>query len=156
MQFGKTGVHQKTLNRLVRFIDEFKQLNFVGDRQMEAELDRVRQEFLSRTTEEYRDSNAASAMEPLSTSLEFVKVNSPDTDGGWDQNRSAVSGAVSNRKAGAVIRPTERPKNRRSRLLQGFGARLSPFSSCFWGIHSTSSRQCSPKVKAIAASTKAL
>ena len=27
---------------------------------MEAELDRVRQEFLSRTAEEYRDSNAAS------------------------------------------------------------------------------------------------
>jgi len=59
MRSGKTGVHQKTLNRLVRFIDEFKQLNFVGDRQMEAELDRVRQEFLSRTAEEYRDSNAA-------------------------------------------------------------------------------------------------
>src|SRR5437867_6640274 len=59
MRSGKTGVHQKTLNRLVRFIDEFKRLNFVGDRQMEAELDRVRQEFLSRTAEEYRDSNAA-------------------------------------------------------------------------------------------------
>jgi hypothetical protein len=59
MRSRKTGVHQKTLNRLVRFIDEFKRLNFVGDRQMEAELDRVRQEFLSRTAEEYRDSNAA-------------------------------------------------------------------------------------------------
>jgi len=44
---------------LVRFIDEFKRLNFVGDRQMEAELDRVRREFLSRTAEEYRDSNPA-------------------------------------------------------------------------------------------------
>jgi hypothetical protein len=52
---GKTGVHQKTLNRLIRFIDEFKQLNFVGDQEMEAQLERVRQEFLSRTAEEYRD-----------------------------------------------------------------------------------------------------
>ena len=59
MRTGKTGVHQKTLNRLVRFIDEFKQLNFVGDQQMEAELDRVRQEFLSHSAEDYRDDGVA-------------------------------------------------------------------------------------------------
>jgi len=59
MQTGKTGVHQKTLNRLVKFIDEFKQLNFAGDRQMEAELERVRQTFLNRTAEDYRDSEFA-------------------------------------------------------------------------------------------------
>ena len=52
---GKTGVHQKTLNRLIRFIDEFKQLNFVGDQEMETQLERVRQEFLNRSAEEYRD-----------------------------------------------------------------------------------------------------
>jgi len=61
MQTGKTGVHQKTLNRLVKFIDEFKQLNFAGDQQMEAELERVRQAFLNRTAEEYRDSGFAQA-----------------------------------------------------------------------------------------------
>jgi hypothetical protein len=49
------------LNRLVRFIDEFKQLNFVGDREMEAQLDRVRQEFLNRTAEDYRDDTVAKA-----------------------------------------------------------------------------------------------
>ncbi len=58
---GKTGVHQKTLNRLVRFIDEFKQLNFVGDQEMEAQLDRVRQEFLQRSAEDYRDDATARA-----------------------------------------------------------------------------------------------
>lgn len=61
IQSGKSGVHQKTLNRLIRFIDQFKQLNFVGDEQMEAELERVRQEFLLRSAEEYRDSEAAKA-----------------------------------------------------------------------------------------------
>lgn len=61
MRDGKTGVHQRTLNRLVRFIDEFKQLNFVGDTEMEAQLDRVRQEFLNRTAEDYRDDHAAKA-----------------------------------------------------------------------------------------------
>ena len=61
MRTGKTGVHQKTLNRLVRFIDEFKQLNFVGDQEMEAQLERVRQEFLLRSAEDYRDDTAAKA-----------------------------------------------------------------------------------------------
>jgi len=56
MTSGKTGVHQKTLNRLVKFIDEFKTLNFVGDTQLEEQLNRVRGELLSRTAEQYRDS----------------------------------------------------------------------------------------------------
>ena len=54
---GKTdGVHQKTLNRLVRFIDQFKQLNFANDTQMEQYLESARRELLSRTAAEYRDS----------------------------------------------------------------------------------------------------
>lgn len=58
---SKTGVHQKTLNRLIRFIDQFKQLNFVGDEQMEAELERVRRQFLQRSADEYRQSDTARA-----------------------------------------------------------------------------------------------
>ena len=51
---GETGVHQKTLNRLIRFIDQFKQMNFVGDAEMEQQLETVRRELLTRTAEEYR------------------------------------------------------------------------------------------------------
>ena len=51
---SETGVHQKTLNRLVRFIDQFRSLNFAGDQEMEAQLAEVRQQLLSRTAEEYR------------------------------------------------------------------------------------------------------
>ena len=51
---GATGVHQKTLNRLIRFIDQFKQMNFVGDAEMEQQLETVRRELLSRTAEDYR------------------------------------------------------------------------------------------------------
>ena len=62
MSNGRTqGVHQKTLNRLVKFMDQFKELNFAGDREMDEQLERVRKEFLSRTAEEYRDSAAAQA-----------------------------------------------------------------------------------------------
>ena len=61
MDDGKSGVHQKTLNRLVKFVDEFKQLNFAGDRQMEQLLEDARQQLLSKTAEEYRDDNVARA-----------------------------------------------------------------------------------------------
>ena len=61
MRTGKTGIHQRTLNRLVNFIEQFKQLNFVGDRDMEAQLERVRQEYLLRSAEDYRDDSAAKA-----------------------------------------------------------------------------------------------
>lgn len=53
---SETGVHQKTLNRLVRFIDQFKQMNFANDTAMERQLENVRRELLSRTATEYRDS----------------------------------------------------------------------------------------------------
>lgn len=60
MRSGKTGgVHQKTLNRLVRFIDDFKQMNFADDAEMERQLDRVRSELLSRSAEDYRQSPSA-------------------------------------------------------------------------------------------------
>jgi hypothetical protein len=65
---GETGVHQKTLNRLIRFIDQFKQMNFVDDTKMEQQLENVRRELLSRTAEEYRQ-GGASARESLESGL---------------------------------------------------------------------------------------
>jgi hypothetical protein len=56
---SETGVHQKTLNRLVRFIEQFRQMNFANDVEMERQLERVRTELLSKTAEEYRDSSTA-------------------------------------------------------------------------------------------------
>ncbi len=56
---AETGVHQKTLNRLIRFIDQFKQLNFANDVEMEQQLETVRKELLTRTAEQYRDSAVA-------------------------------------------------------------------------------------------------
>ena len=52
---SETGVHQKTLNRLIKFVDQFKSLNFAGDQVMEQQLETVRKELLSSTAEEYRD-----------------------------------------------------------------------------------------------------
>jgi hypothetical protein len=56
---SETGVHQKTLNRLVKFIDQFKQMNFVNDSVMEQQLEGVKRQLLSKTAEEYRDSAVA-------------------------------------------------------------------------------------------------
>ena len=58
---SENGVHQKTLNRLVRFIDQFKGMNFANDRVMEAQLENVKKELLSKTAEEYRDSAVSRA-----------------------------------------------------------------------------------------------
>lgn len=65
---GETGVHQKTLNRLIKFIEQFKQMNFVGDVAMEQQLETVRRELLSRTAEDYRQGGAA-AVASLETGL---------------------------------------------------------------------------------------
>jgi len=55
----ETGVHQKTLNRLVKFIEQFKTMNFVNDADLEQQLENVRKELLNKTAEEYRDSTSA-------------------------------------------------------------------------------------------------
>jgi len=60
MRSGKTeGVHQRTLNRLVKFVDDFKSLNFAGDVEMERQLEQVRGELLARSAEDYRQSPSA-------------------------------------------------------------------------------------------------
>jgi hypothetical protein len=56
---GSSSVHQKTLNRLVNFIDRFRELNFINDQEMERQLDAVKQEFLQREAGEYRDNSDA-------------------------------------------------------------------------------------------------
>jgi hypothetical protein len=59
---ARGSVHQKTLNRLQRFIERFRSLNFAGDQEMERELDRARAELLSRSAEEYRDGGAETTL----------------------------------------------------------------------------------------------
>lgn len=71
IETSDTGVHQKTLNRLVRFIDQFKQMNFANDRPMEEMLERARRELLTRTAEEYRDS--AKARQSLVNGLQQLR-----------------------------------------------------------------------------------
>ena len=48
-------------NRLVRFIEQFKSMNFANDRVMEQQLEGVKKELLTKTAEEYRDSAVARA-----------------------------------------------------------------------------------------------
>lgn len=73
---SETGVHQKTLNRLVRFIDQFKQMNFMNDNEMEQQLDQVRRELLSKTADEYRDSKTARAR--LVTGLQSLSATAQE------------------------------------------------------------------------------
>jgi hypothetical protein len=56
-----SGVHQRTLNRLSTFIDSFRSLNFAGDQQLEATLERFRRDLLTRSAEDYRNDSGAMA-----------------------------------------------------------------------------------------------
>ena len=77
MKSGKTqGVHQKTLNRLVRFIDQFKAMNFADDREMEQRLEQVRGEFLDRSAEDYRSN--PSAQQDLEQGLAAMRDHAND------------------------------------------------------------------------------
>jgi hypothetical protein len=68
---SKSGVHQRTLNRISTFIDNFKGLNFADDQQLESTLEQFRRELLSRSAEEYR--NNPGAMASLSDGLNRLR-----------------------------------------------------------------------------------
>jgi hypothetical protein len=67
------GVHQRTLNRLTGFIDQFRSLNFAGDAQLESTLERFRRELLTRSAEDYR--NQPGAMASLTDGLSRLREN---------------------------------------------------------------------------------
>jgi hypothetical protein len=56
---GKTGVHQRTLNRLTEFTEAFKALNFANDAELERRLEHVRTTYLTTSAEQYRDNASA-------------------------------------------------------------------------------------------------
>lgn len=70
---GEGGVHQRTLNRLTTFIDQFRSLNFAGDAQLENTLERFRRELLTRSAEDYR--NQPRAMASLTDGLSRLREN---------------------------------------------------------------------------------
>jgi hypothetical protein len=68
---SKGGVHQRTLNRVAAFIDNFRSLNFADDQQLESTLEQFRRELLNRSAEEYR--NNPGAMATLSDGLNRLR-----------------------------------------------------------------------------------
>ncbi|MDQ8192609.1 DUF3150 domain-containing protein [Roseibacillus persicicus] len=70
---SENGVHQRTLNRLTSFIENFRSLNFAKDEQLESQLERFRRDLLTRSAEEYR--NDSGAMTSLSNGLELLRQN---------------------------------------------------------------------------------
>ena len=70
---SENGVHQRTLNRLTTFIDSFKSLNFAGDQQLEATLEKFRRDLLTRSAEDYR--NDKGTMASLTEGLTRLREN---------------------------------------------------------------------------------
>ena len=68
---SENGIHQRTLNRLTGFIENFRSLNFAGDAQLESTLERFREQLLTRSAEEYR--NDSVAMQSLTSGLDRLR-----------------------------------------------------------------------------------
>jgi hypothetical protein len=61
------------LNRLGSFIESFRSLNFAGDQQLEATLEKFRRDLLTRSAEDYR--NDGTAMASLTDGLNRLREN---------------------------------------------------------------------------------
>jgi hypothetical protein len=70
---SEKGVHQRTLNRISTFIENFRSLNFAGDQNLENTLEQFRRELLNRSAEEYR--NNPGAMANLTDGLNSLREN---------------------------------------------------------------------------------
>jgi hypothetical protein len=97
---SKAGVHQRTLNRLSNFIDNFRSLNFAGDQQLEATLERFRRDLLQRSAEDYR--NNPGAMASLTDGLNRLRENAVDMVRGDATDIVSRFGQVGVRRLAAV------------------------------------------------------
>lgn len=97
---SKNGVHQRTLNRLSTFIDGFRALNFAGDEQLEATLQRFRRDLLNRSAEDYR--NDSGAMASLTDGLNHLRENAVQLVRSDATDIVARFGVVGQRRLAAV------------------------------------------------------
>jgi hypothetical protein len=93
---GTGSVHQKTLNRLLNFIDQFKDLNFANDSQMEAQLEAVRKQFLTHSATDYR--NSTSSRKHLVNGLTALRNKAKELSSADTKNLVANFGQAGNRK----------------------------------------------------------
>jgi len=97
---SENGVHQRTLNRLTTFIESFRSLNFAGDAQLEATLERFRSDLLTRSAEDYR--NDGQAMASLTEGLDRLRENAVQLAGSDVRDVLSRFGQMGGRRLAAV------------------------------------------------------
>jgi len=100
MDQSKHGVHQRTLNRLASFVENFRALNFAGDQQLETTLENFRRDLLRRSAEEYR--NNPVAMASLTDGLNRLRENAVQLVRGDASDIVSRFGKVGVRRLAAV------------------------------------------------------
>ena len=98
---SKSGVHQRTLNRLSTFIDSFRSLNFAGDQQLETTLERFRRDILNRSAEDYR--NDSGGMASLTDGLNRLRDNAVELVRSDTRDVIARFGQMGNRRLAAAV-----------------------------------------------------
>lgn len=97
---SENGIHQRTLNRLTSFIDQFRSLNFAGDQQLEDTLERFRRDLLQRSADDYR--NNTGAMRDLTTGLARLRETAVQLSGNDARDVVARFGQLGARRLSAV------------------------------------------------------
>jgi len=122
---SKKVVHGKTLNSMANFIDHFKELNFIGDTEMEQMLEKLRKDILSKYTPSNLKDNAELKAE-LRRRIQKIKEHAEFSDVSkvtgqykrrinWEDNVSAASTATPvspegpARKIQVEAKPTQEP-----------------------------------------------
>jgi len=98
---SESGIHQRTLNRLTSFIESFRTLNFAGDQQLEATLERFRRELLNRSAEDYR--NDSGARNSLNEGLARLRQTAVQLAAGDAREVVSRFGQLGNRRFAAVV-----------------------------------------------------
>ncbi len=97
---AESGVHQRTLNRLSSFIENFRSLNFAGDQQLEATLEKFRRDLLNRSAEDYR--NNSGAMRDLTAGLNRLRESAIQLARGDAGDVLSLFGQMGTRRFAAV------------------------------------------------------
>jgi hypothetical protein len=97
---SENGIHQRTLNRLTSFIDQFRSLDFAGDQQLEETLEKFRRDLLQRSADDYR--NNAGAMRDLTSGLTRLRETAVQLSANEARDVVARFGQLGTRRFSAV------------------------------------------------------
>ena len=133
---SENGVHQRTLNRLTTFIDNFRSLSFAGDQQLEATLERFRRDLLNRHPSSFIQQHQAGKVGAEVATVEGGEAVCLNAGVGGDEKvrdevqawsavapvaQEDLAGEVSGRRGDGIVEDVQQIQVCQSRFHMGIG-----------------------------------